>query len=64
LIVLGIAAFAYQGFSYNKQEQIAQIGDVKITAIKHETVYLPPILGGLALVAGVTLLIFGRRTEK
>ncbi|EKE00598.1 MAG: hypothetical protein ACD_21C00319G0003 [uncultured bacterium] len=63
LVVLGIFAFAYQGFSYTKQEKIAQIGDLKITADTHKTVYLPPVLGGLSIVAGVALVLIGRRKK-
>lgn len=61
LIVLGISIFIYQGFSYTKKENIVQIGDLQITAATKKTVYLPPILGGLSIVAGAGLLVFGRR---
>jgi uncharacterized membrane protein len=61
LIVLGVAAFAYQGFTYTKRENIAQIGNLKITADTQKTVYLPPVLGGVSILAGVVLVIIGRR---
>lgn len=61
LIVLGIVTFVYQGFSYTKRENIAQIGDLKITADTQKTVYLPPVLGGLSLAAGTILVLVGRR---
>lgn len=61
LILVGIGTFAYQGFTYTKQENIAQIGDLKITANTEKTVHLPPIVGGLALVAGLVLVVVGRR---
>jgi len=64
LIVVGILVFAYQGFSYTKQEKITQIGDLKITADTHKTVYLPPVLGGLSLAAGVILVLVGRKISK
>jgi uncharacterized membrane protein len=61
LILAGIGVFAYQGFTYTKQEKIAQIGDVNITADTQKTVYFPPIVGGLALVAGLVLVVVGRK---
>lgn len=64
LIVLGISTFAYQGFTYTKKENIAQIGNLKITADTQKTVYFPPVLGGASLLAGVVLVIIGRRNGK
>jgi len=64
LITAGALSLAYQGFSYTKQEKIFQIGDVKVTADTKKTVYLPPVLGGLSLVAGVALVVLGRRIRK
>ncbi len=61
LIIVGIGTFAYQGFTYTKQEKIAQIGDLKITADTEKTVHLPPIVGGLALAAGLILVVVGRK---
>ncbi len=61
LILAGIIAFAYQGFTYTKQEKVAQIGDLKITADTEKTIHFPPILGGLALAAGLILVVIGRK---
>jgi len=64
LIIIGILTLGYQGFTYTytKQEKIAQLGDVKITADTQKTVYFPPILGGLSVAAGVVLVLIGRRS--
>ena len=61
LILVGIVALAYQGFTYTKHEQVAQIGDLQVTANTEHTVYLPPILGGVSLVAGIVLIVVGRK---
>lgn len=61
LILVGIVSLAYQGFTYTKHENVAQIGDVNITADTQKTVYLPPALGGLSLVAGLVLVVVARR---
>lgn len=64
LLILGIGALTYQGFTYTKQENIAQIGNLKVTADTQKTVYLNPIVGGAALIAGAALLYLGRRNGK
>lgn len=61
LIIFGIATLAYQGVSYTQREKIAQIGDIQVTADTQKTVYFPPLLGGLSLVAGIVLVIVSRK---
>lgn len=61
LLLVGIISLGYQGFSYTQREKVAEIGNVQITADTKKTVYFPPILGGAAIVAGVILVIVGRR---
>ena len=61
LIIIGIVALAYGGFSYTKREKVLEtpIGDV--TANREKSVPLPPILGGACLVGGIVLVIVGSR---
>jgi preprotein translocase subunit SecG len=61
LIVIGIIALAYQGFTYTKHEKVAQIGDLQVTADTQKTVYFPPIFGGLFLVTGIILVIVSNK---
>ena len=61
LVIVGVFALAYQGFSYKKQENVAQIGDLKVTAETDKRVNFPPYLGGIALVAGLVLVVVGRK---
>jgi uncharacterized membrane protein len=61
LIVLGIAAFAYQGISYTTRENVVDLGPVHVTAEKTRTLPLPPIVGGIALVGGIVLLVVGSK---
>jgi len=62
LIILGIVFLAYQGFTYTKQEKVAEIGNLQITADTQKTVYFPPILGGLSIAAGIVLVVVGRKS--
>ena len=61
LIVIGVVALAVGGISYTKKEKVVDIGPIEATAETRETIPLPPLLGGLALVGGVALLIAGSR---
>ena len=60
LIVLGVLALAYQGITYTTKEKVIELGPLKAEVEKEKTIPLPPILGALALAAGVVLLIVGR----
>lgn len=64
LIIVGIVVFSYQGFTYNKKEEVAKFGDIQITAQTKERVTFPPILGGLCLAGGIILLIVGQINKK
>lgn len=64
LIVLGIAALAYQGISYTTRETVIDIGPLKATAERERTFPLPPIVGGVAVLAGVALLVTGARGKR
>lgn len=61
LIVLGIIALAYQGFTYTKREKAVDLGPLQISVDKEKTIPIPPIVGGLALAAGVVLLVTSKR---
>ena len=61
LIVLGVVAFAYQGITYTTRENVIDLGPLQATVDKKETIPLPPLVGGLALVGGIALLIVGVR---
>ena len=61
LIALGLAALAYQGFTYTTRETVIDIGPIQATAERQKTVPLPPIIGIVAVVAGAGLLVAGSR---
>lgn len=61
LLVLGLVALAYQGFTYTSRETVLDIGPIQATADTEKTMPIPPVAGGAAVVAGVALLIAGAR---
>jgi uncharacterized membrane protein HdeD (DUF308 family) len=61
LIVLGVAALAYQGINYTTRETVIDVGPVHATAERHRTLPLPPLLGAVVLAGGIVLLVAGLR---
>jgi hypothetical protein len=61
LIVVGLVALAYQGITYTSREKVVDIGPLKVEAKREKTIPLPPVLGGVAIAAGVVLMIAGAR---
>jgi hypothetical protein len=61
LIVLGIAALVYQGFTYTTRKTVVDLGPIHATADKDTTIPLPPIVGGTATVAGIVLLVMSAK---
>ncbi|MGB7294683.1 MAG: hypothetical protein WBC70_03770 [Candidatus Aminicenantales bacterium] len=62
-IVLGVLALVYQGIQYTTKEKILGIGSIKLSADTKKTIPLPPIVGGVALVAGIALIVADRRKK-
>lgn len=61
LIVVGVIGLAVGGINYTRKEKVIDIGPIQATAEKHERIPLPPVVGGVALAAGVVLLLAGNR---
>lgn len=61
LIIIGIAAFGYQGITYTTKEKVVDLGPLQMTAETTKTFPLPPIVGAITLVGGIVLLFAGRR---
>jgi len=59
LVLFGIAALSYNRITYTTKEKIVDIGPIEATVDKEKTIRLPPLLGGLALIAGVGLIGVG-----
>ncbi|MGZ3535702.1 MAG: DUF3185 domain-containing protein [Thermodesulfobacteriota bacterium] len=61
LIILGVAALTYQGITYTTREKVLEIGPLETTKKTEKTIPLPPLLGGVALAAGIVLVIMGSK---
>jgi hypothetical protein len=58
LIVFGAVVLLMGGISYVKDRDKVDLGIVKVTSEKRG--FVPPVVGVIALVAGVALLFAGR----
>jgi len=61
LLVLGIVALVVPSITFFTTERVADVGFFKIDVSKPHTIVLNPIVGICALVAGIVLLLAGRR---
>ena len=61
LIVLGIAAFAYQGITYTTRENVINHGPIQASVDTKKTIPLSPLLGGLVLAGGIVLVVLGAK---
>jgi len=63
LVVLGALALGYGGFSYVTREKVVDAGPVQVTADRQKTVWIPPVVGGIAVVGGLILIATSGRRE-
>jgi hypothetical protein len=61
LIIAGVLMLGYPVLSFTTRERVVDAGPIQVTRDKEHAVPLPPILGGVALVAGIALLVADRR---
>jgi len=64
LIVLGIVALAYQGFSYTVPKKEVNMGPIQVTRQEKHTIPLPPIAGALVLLGGIVVVVTDRHGNK
>lgn len=64
LIVLGLLGFVFGGFSFQGEEEVADLGPVEIDREETRTISIPPVASGAALLAGITLVVVGTRRRQ
>ena len=57
LILPGVVGLAWGGFAYKTRQTVVNFGPLQATREKIHNVPLPPLAGGLSLVAGIVLPI-------
>jgi uncharacterized membrane protein YidH (DUF202 family) len=61
LIVLGVLALAYGGFTYTHEKKVVDLGPIQASKKETSTVPLPPILGVVAIIGGGILVVTGKK---
>jgi uncharacterized membrane protein YidH (DUF202 family) len=61
LVILGIAALAIHSFTFFTQERVVDTGFFTLDVQKPHTIVINPIVGIIAVIAGLFLFIAGRR---
>ncbi len=61
LIIAGVLALMYGGFSYTKDKTAVKLGPIELSVKEKQTVNVPMWAGVGAIVAGGLLLVFGGR---
>jgi len=61
LLVGGLVGLASPMISYTKTDKVVDLGPVEITAEREKHVPVPPIVGGLAAVAGLIIIVAANR---
>ena len=61
LIIVGILMMIFRGFSFVREKEVVDIGPIEINKKEKETVGWPLYAGAVATVAGVVILIAGRK---
>jgi len=59
LIIAGVLALVYGGFSYTKQTHDVKVGPIEFAVKEKQTVAVPVWAGVGAIVVGAALLAFG-----
>ena len=59
LIVAGAVVLAMKGISYTKDRDSVKIGGIELS--KEDRGFVPPVAGVIAIVAGIVLVMAGRK---
>jgi uncharacterized membrane protein HdeD (DUF308 family) len=61
LLIAGLAGLAWPVISYTKTEKVVDLGPIEVTAEREKHLPVPPIVGGLAAVAGIIIIVTSSR---
>lgn len=63
LIIGGVLGFLFKSISYTEKEQIVDAGPIKIETEEKNTIPIPEILSGIAVVGGIVLVAVGTKKK-
>lgn len=62
LLVAGAVVLAMGGFGFTKEREEIDVGPVEVAAERRG--FVPPVVGGIAMVVGVVLIVAARRAKR
>jgi uncharacterized membrane protein len=63
LIVLGAIGLIYGGITYTTNRDVLDVGGIHLDVKEQKQLPLSPIFGGVVLLCGIGLVIFGQRAR-
>ena len=63
LIVIGLIGLLWGGISWTDEKTVVDLGPIEARAEERETIPISPIVGGIALVAGIVLMVVPSRRK-
>jgi hypothetical protein len=64
LIVAGVLALAFGGFTYTTRDRVVDLGPLKVDADKQHSVPVAPIAGLAALVGGIVMVASATKVKS
>jgi threonine/homoserine/homoserine lactone efflux protein len=64
LVIAGVAALVYGGFSYTSHKKAVDLGAIQIDKTEHHSLPVPPLLGMVAIAGGAALFYFGVKQAR
>ena len=64
LIVLGILMFVFGNVSFTREKKVVDIGPLEINKKEKKTIAWPNYAGGVALLAGIVILLAGNKRKS
>ena len=61
LIVLGAIGLGVQGITYTTREKVVDVAGIQISAETQKTIPIPLIAGGVAVAAGIAVVVVASR---
>lgn len=63
LLLPGIFLFVARGFNFKTKEEVVDTGTIEINKTETKTISWPRYAGGIAVVAGIAILIMARKKK-
>ena len=61
LISIGVIMMIFTGFTYVTKKNVVDIGPVEINKEENHPVQWSPVVGGILLIAGVVMVVSGKK---